>query len=218
MSHPRESTISWSPGREVTALTEGDGSPVIVLAHGAGTDQRHPVLSSIRSGLADHGLTAITFDYPFTAEGRRRPDRVDVLLECHRAVLAWARTSTGEGLVTGGRSMGGRMATMLAASGEPVRGIVLYAYPLHPAGKPDKLRVDHLAEVRRPMLFFQGSRDALSRSDLFDEHVRPLPAVTVVDLEGADHAFRGRGWTQQAIVDELVTETAGWARRLAPVS
>lgn len=218
MREPREFTITWSPGREVTTLREGDAGPVIVLAHGAGTDQRHPLLSALRARLAGAGMTAITFDYPFTAEGRRRPDRAEILLECHRAVLGWARESTGQELVVGGRSMGGRMATMLAAAGEPARGIVLYAYPLHPAGKPDRLRVEHLVDVRRPMLVFQGSRDSLSRSDLFDRHIRALPDVEVVDLEGADHSFRGRGWTQAAMVEKLAAETAAWTRRLAPLS
>lgn len=106
--------------------------------------------------------------------------------------------------------MGGRMATMLVADGYPARGVVLYAYPLHPAGRPERLRVDHLPRVGVPMLFFQGSRDALSRADLFDRHVRPLPGVTVVDMEGADHSFRGKAWPEPDLHAFLAEHTARW--------
>lgn len=210
--------IAWAPDRAVTATVEGKGSPAVVLAHGAGTDQHHPLIATLRSRLAAGGVTAATFDYPFTAEGRRRPDPAPTLLSCHRAVLAWARESLPPGLVAGGRSMGGRIATMLAAAGEPVDGLALFAYPLHPAGKPDRLRVDHLPSVECPMLFFQAGRDALSRADLFDRHVRPLPGVTVVDLPGADHSFRGRGLDPDAMASRLAAETLAWIRRLAPFS
>lgn len=210
--------IHWAPDRTVTATVEGDGSPAVVLAHGAGTDQHHPLMAAVRSQLAARGMTVATFDYPFTAEGRRRPDPAPALLACHREVLAWARESLPPGLVAGGRSMGGRMATMLAAAGEPVDGLALFAYPLHPAGKPDRLRVEHLASVPCPMLFVQAGRDALSRADLFDRHVRSLPGVTVVDLPGADHSFRGKGLDPEGVATFLASETQGWIRRLAPFS
>jgi uncharacterized protein len=211
-----EVTITWSPGRTVTALVAGSGATVVLLAHGAGTDQRHPTIAALRNGLAAGGVTAVTFDYPFTAEGRRRPDPAGTLLACHRAVLAWARAEIGGTPVAGGRSMGGRMASMLVAEGDPMAGLVLYAYPLHPAGRPDRLRIEHLPRIGRPMLFFQGSRDALARSDLFDRHVRGLPGAEVVDLEGADHSFRGRGWDPDRVTATLVGETLAWLDRIGP--
>ena len=106
------------------------------------------------------------------------------------------------------------MATMLAAEGADVAGVVCLAYPLHPAGKPDRLRIDHLSDITVPMLFFQGSRDSLSRSDLFDEHIRPLPHATVVDMEGADHSFRGRGWTAERVQATVADGYESWMRSL----
>ncbi len=126
------------------------------------------------------------------------------------------RTRQGPRLVLAGRSMGGRMGTMLAAEGIGAAGVVSYAYPLHPAGKPDRLRIDHLAAISVPMLFFQGSRDALSRPDLFDRHVRHLPLATVVDMEGADHSFRGRDWKPDVLYQFLAERTARWIEGLRP--
>ncbi|MFO7548063.1 MAG: alpha/beta family hydrolase [Acidimicrobiia bacterium] len=216
MANPGRATIPWSSGRAVAALVDGSGEAVVVLAHGAGTDQRHPMITALRHGLAAGGVTAVTFDYPFTTEGRRRPDQAEVLLACHRAVLGWVRAELGEALVAGGRSMGGRMASMLAAEGDPMAGLVLYGYPLHPAGRPDRLRVEHLSRIACPMLFFQGSRDALARAELFDRHVRPHPTAGVVDLDGADHAFRGREWDPDRLTTTLVGETLAWLGRIGP--
>ena len=156
----------------------------------------------------------ITFNYPYTEAGRRAPDRAPKLLACHRAVAEHARHRYGSSPILAGRSMGGRMATMLAAEGSDVAGIVCLAYPLHPAGKPDKLRIEHLPEITVPMLFFQGSRDALSRAELFDEHVRPLPNATVVDMDGADHSFRGRGWTLERVQSVVTEGYETWLDRL----
>ncbi len=119
------------------------------------------------------------------------------------------------GIVLGGRSMGGRMSTMLASEGERALGIVCLAYPLHPSGRPERLRIDHLPAITVPMLFFQGSRDALSRSDLFDLHVRSLPTATVVDMDGADHSFRGKGWTPDRVGDLVASEYARWLSTLS---
>ncbi len=164
----------------------------------------------ISGAIAELGVRVVTFNYPYTDAGRRRPDRPAVLLESHAAVATAIAHRFGGPLVLGGRSMGGRMATMLVADGYAARGVVLYAYPLHPAGKPDNLRIDHLPVVKAPMLFFQGSRDALSRPELFDQHVRPLPNATVVDMEGADHSFRGREWPDEKLYGFLARHTVDW--------
>lgn len=187
-----------------------DSGPTFLLAHGAGTDRTHRSIVGIQGALAERGVRVVTFDYPFTAAGRRRPDPAAVLLDCHATVASAVAAAYGGPLVLGGRSMGGRIATMLVAAGHPASGIVLYAYPLHPTGKPDRLRVEHLPAVTAPMLFFQGSRDTLSRSDLFDRHVRPLPTATTVDVEGADHGFRGRGWSEPGVFEFLAEHTVAW--------
>ena len=111
-------------------------------------------------------------------------------------------------MVLAGRSMGGRMGTYLAAAGEPALGLVLYAYPLHPPGKPENLRADHLPAITAPMLFFQGTRDSLNRMELFDRYVRPLPNVTVELLE-ADHSLGGARNAAR-----LIERTAEWIGRL----
>ena len=106
--------------------------------------------------------------------------------------------------------MGGRMGTMLAAEGLECPGVVCFAYPLHPAGRPERLRIEHLPDITVPKLFFQGSRDALATPALFDVHVRPLPDTTVVDLEGADHSFRGKSWSPERVWALLADRTREW--------
>ena len=209
-----EFEVAWSGDQTVTAIEYRANAPMMILAHGAGTDQRHPMVSGVAAAVADSGHGVVTFNYPYAEAGRRAPDRAPKLLSCHRAVVAEAHRRYGTPPILAGRSMGGRMATMLAAEGADVAGVVCLAYPVHPAGKPDRLRIDHLSDITVPMLFFQGSRDSLSRSDLFDEHIRPLPHATVVDMEGADHSFRGRGWTAERVQATVVDGYEAWMRSL----
>ncbi len=209
-----EFEVAWSDDQTVTAVEYLSGTPMMVLAHGAGTDQLHPMVSGIATAVAAAGHPVMTFNYAYAEAGRRAPDRPPKLLACHRAVVAEAHRRYGSAPILAGRSMGGRMATMLAAEGAEVAGVVCLAYPLHPAGKPDRLRIEHLPKVAVPMLFFHGSRDSLSRSDLFDEHIRPLQNATVVDLDGADHSFRGRGWTPEVVQSTVVEAYGSWVRSL----
>jgi hypothetical protein len=209
-----EFVIPWNDTETVTAIEYRDASPMMVLAHGAGTDQRHPMVAGIAEALAAAGHGVMTFNYPYTEAGRRAPDRAPKLLACHGAVAAEAHRRYGSAPILAGRSMGGRMATMLAAEGAVLAGVVCLAYPLHPAGKPDRLRTEHLASIEAPLLFFQGTRDALSRVELFDRHVRPLPNATVVDMEGADHSFRGRGWSPERVQSTVVQGYEAWLARL----
>jgi uncharacterized protein len=102
------------------------------------------------------------------------------------------------------------MSTMLAAEGEPCAAVVAFGYPLHPPGKPETLRVDHLSSVPVPTLYLSGTRDALAHAELMERHVVPLDHATVVWLEGADHSFRRRGTTPDAMLDLLVEHTVEW--------
>ncbi|MDH3464008.1 MAG: dienelactone hydrolase family protein [Acidimicrobiia bacterium] len=197
--------IVWDQGA-VTGIIEGTGPIGILLAHGAGTDQEHPQMAAIRSGLAEAGHLVMSFNYPYSERGAKRPDRTEKLVECHQAAAETLRPDV-DHLFLVGRSMGGRMGTYLAAEGYPCAGLVLFAYPLHPAGKPENLRVAHFPDVTQPMLFFQGTRDPLSRMELFDRHIRPLPNATVEILEGATHGFKGGGWTPEGMVERLVSGT-----------
>src|SRR5690606_35238348 len=132
-------TVTWDGG-EVTAIIDGSGPLGILLAHGAGTDQEHASIAGLRSGLAAGGHTVMSFNYPYTERGAKRPDNQNRLMACHRAAADHLRDRV-DSLFLAGRSMGGRMGTYLAAEGYPASGLILYAYPLHPAGKPEKLRV-----------------------------------------------------------------------------
>ena len=152
----------------------------------------------------------LTFNYLYTEADRKRPDAQPLLLGAHRAARDHLAAEVGGPVVLAGRSMGGRMGTYLAAAGEPALGLVLYAYPLHPPGRPEKLRADHLSAITAPMLFFQGTRDPLSRMELFDRYVRPLPNSTVELLE-ADHSLGG---AKNATL--LIERTIDWIRKLVP--
>jgi uncharacterized protein len=204
----RQSTVAWGGG-EVTAITEGSGDVGILLAHGAGTDQEHPSMAGLRSGLAAGGHTVVSFNYPYTERGAKRPDRQDTLLACHRAVAEMLSERV-DRLFLAGRSMGGRMATYLVAEGLPAAGLILYAYPLHPAGKPENLRIAQFGDISVPMLFFQGTKDALSRMELFEEHIVPLPNADVELLEGAGHGYRGGGWNLDTITARYVAGSLPW--------
>ncbi|CAN5865855.1 alpha/beta hydrolase [soil metagenome] len=204
----RRLKIVWDSG-EVTGILEGSGETGVLLAHGAGTDQDHPNMVALRQRLAEQGFTVMTFNYPYTERGSKRPDRPEKLVECHQAAAQALRQDV-DRLFLAGRSMGGRMGTYLAAEGYECAGLILYAYPLHPAGKPEKLRVAQFPDVTSPMLFFQGTRDPLSRMELFDRYIRPLPNATVEVLEGANHGFSGGGWNPESMIERLTSGSASF--------
>lgn len=210
---PTRTTIDW-PGGQVGATLSGEGGIGVLLAHGAGTSGDHPTMTGLRVGLAAGGLTVMTFNYPYAERGSKRPDRQERLLECHLAAAEHLRSRV-ENLFLAGRSMGGRMGTYLAADGYPTEGLVLYAYPLHPAGRPERLRVDQFPRISVPMLFFQGTRDSLARMDLFERHIATLPNAEVEILEGAGHGPRGGGWTSESMTERYVTGTLHWIGRVS---
>ena len=187
-------------GLPVSTLWTEAGHPLAVaaIAHGAGADMRHPFMAGVAEGLTAGGLSVLRFNFPYIDAGRRMPDPPAVLLDTWDAIIREAaRRAGGRPLVAGGKSMGGRIASMLAADRGPefpAKALVFFGYPLHPPGKPDRLRDAHLTRVRIPMIFIQGSRDTLARLDLIEalvERLRPLAHLHVV--EGGDHSFRRRG-------------------------
>jgi predicted alpha/beta-hydrolase family hydrolase len=201
--------VKWDGGRVSAFVYSKSGTPLL-LAHGAGTNQDHPRMMALAEELARRDLQVMTFNYPYTEAGRRSPDRPAVLLECHRAARDRLAEAAGSAVILGGRSMGGRMGTYLAAAPEPCRAVVLYAYPLHPPGQPDKLRVEHLRDIKVPMLFFQGTRDALARMDLFDKHIRPLANTEVEILEGASHSLDRNQATTKLLAERTASWVQGW--------
>ena len=195
-------------------------SPAVVLAPGAGSGRRHPSLSGIQHGLAAAGWSTITFDFPYREAGRRIPDARPVLERCWRAVLdvvqADARLAP-PWIVIGGRSMGGRIASHVAAAGAPVKGLVFLAFPLHPAGRPGVERAAHLSAISVPMLFVQGARDALADPALLAGVLGGLPNATLVVVEDADHSFRvprRTGRSEEAVRAEIVATVASWLKKL----
>jgi uncharacterized protein len=171
---------------------------VAVLAHGAGAGMTHPFMDGAASGLAEKGVSVLRFNFPYVTAGRRSPDRPDVAIATWRAALAQARESgRGLPLIAGGKSFGGRMASMLAAEdGESFAGaaLVFFGYPLHAPGRADQPRDAHLGSVTVPMLFIEGTNDALARFDLVESLVRRLrPMARLRVVEGGDHSFRVRG-------------------------
>ena len=182
---------------EITIHAAGHRAPAaFVLAHGAGAGQHSPFIVSFAQALAALGLDVVTFNFPYIEEKRRVPDRGPVLEETYRAVIDTVRAqldSARRALFIGGKSMGGRIATQVAAADAalPVSGLVLLGYPLHPPGQPQKRRDAHLPFVRRPMLFVQGSRDTFGTPEELApilKRLEPAPAVHVVD--GGDHSFK----------------------------
>ena len=219
---PTERTVPVEGHGRTTALlypaAGGSAGATLVLAHGAGAGQRSAFMVDTARALAALGLDLVTFNFLYTEQGRRLPDRPPVLEACWRAVIDAIAPSAGRALFIGGKSMGGRIATQVAASdaGLPLAGLVLLGYPLHPPGRPDKRRDAHLPSVERPMLFVQGSRDTFGTPAELEPVLRtlaPTPALHVV--EGGDHSFKlsRKNPAAQAVAYAGVQETiVSWIR------
>jgi predicted alpha/beta-hydrolase family hydrolase len=195
-----EPTNIVAGARRLTALWTHAPAPVAVcaLAHGAGAGMAHPFLQGVADGLASSGISVLRFNFPYMEAKRRVPDGTAVILEAWGAALSHVvLRARGLPVVAAGKSFGGRMASVLAArqgDGFPGRGLVFFGYPLHPPGKVEHLRDAHLPEVRRPMLFIQGTRDALARRDLMEATVRRLgPQAHLHFVDRADHSFHVAG-------------------------
>lgn len=203
-----------TPAGSVPARVRGGGEVGVLLATGAGTGHDHPGIAGLQTALVDQGMTVMTFEYAYRAAGRSFPDRMPRLKAVHRSAADYLRARVGDRLVLAGRSMGGRVSTMLAAEGEACAGVIAFGYPLHPAGKPERLRVEHLAAVEVPTLFITGSRDPLALPHLVAEHLVPLDGATVVEIGGADHSFRAGGMTPEAMLAHLAATAARWIQSI----
>jgi uncharacterized protein len=177
---------------ETTAIldpAESESQALFVCAHGAGSDMGHRSMIEISRLLRPRGFDVVRFNFLYRDRGSRRPDAMPLLKDCVRAVTQKAiEELQPRKLVLGGRSMGGRVATMLAAEGFACDGLVLFAYPLHPASKPEKLRAAHLPRIRVPVLCFNGTRDSLCRRDLMERAIAGLD-WEMHWVEGASHGL-----------------------------
>ena len=175
---------------------EGNPAAVFVFAHGAGAGQHHPFMAGVARSIAAQGIDVVTFDFPYKRLQKSAPDRPPVLEQAFRDAVDAARGwSRAERLFIGGKSMGGRMATHLAAQGvASLSGVVCFGYPLHPPGKPDQLRVAHLGAIATPLLIIQGERDAFGTPEEIRPHLDAMKAaVRLHVVERADHSLAVRG-------------------------
>ncbi len=199
--------IALPDGGTVSALVyppgaTGGPAATLILAHGAGAPQTHPFMTGFAQGLTRRGIEVVTFNFPYMERGRRVPDPAPRLEKCYRTVIGVVGDrprAAGRSLLVGGKSMGGRIASQAVAgdaeAGFPptVDGLVLLGYPLHPPGRPDKLRAAHLPSIPVPMLFAQGSRDAFGTPDELRPILSDCRRAELHVVEGGDHSFRVRG-------------------------
>ena len=188
---------------------------VFVCAHGAGGNMNDRGITAVSGALRSIGLGVVRFNFLYSERGKGGPDKMPKLTQCIEAVVARAREEVGpKKLVIGGRSMGGRAASMLAAEGFAADGLLLLAYPLHPPGALDKLRDAHLPSIRMPVLCFNGTRDTFCDPALMKATLKKLKANwTMHWLEAADHGFhvpKKSGRTDSDVLSEVATAAARW--------
>jgi predicted alpha/beta-hydrolase family hydrolase len=196
----------------------------VLLAHGAGSDLHGAALAAVADALAAAGIASLRFNYPYRSNGKKAPDRPKVLDAATREAaseLARRAKLPPERLVLGGRSMGGRYASMVVGATDdpvPALGILLLGYPLHAAGKADQPRVEHFARIRVPVLFVSGTRDALAAKPALTVAARKLKGSRAFHwLETADHGFRplkSSGHTQAEIFAEAGAAATDWVPKL----
>lgn len=233
---PESLSIRVSDRDSITALLYAAAKKnrlgvTLILGHGAGANQLHPFMQLFAKGLAARGLDVVTFNFIYMEQGRRVPDPKPKLEACYRAVIAAARAMPKlkrNRLMIGGKSMGGRIASQVAAewstgsdeknaSAISLAGLVFLGYPLHPPGNPEKLRDAHLDQIKQPMLFVQGLRDAFGTTDEIRAVVKrlKLPA-TIHTVEGGDHSLKvpkSFGLTQDQVYQAAMDGIVGWIER-----
>jgi predicted alpha/beta-hydrolase family hydrolase len=219
--------IEIAPSSNVTAIdypaAAGTRAGVtLILAHGAGAGQTSPFIVGFAAALASRGIDVVTFNFQYMEHGRRVPDPNSRLENCYRLVIdsiRGRRIRAGEKLVIGGKSMGGRIASQVAATGiGDLAGLVFLGYPLHPPGRLDRLRAAHLPDIKAPMLFVQGSRDAFGTADELQPIIGRLqPCAELYVVEGGDHSFKvpkRTGVGQREVHQMIQDRVEEWLRRL----
>ena len=195
---------------------------LLVLAHGAGAGMKHPFMAAVAKGLAERGVATLRYEFEYMAKGTKRPDPPRVAqARVREAVAQAARRMPGVPLFAGGKSFGGRMTSQAQAESplEGVRGLIFFGFPLHAAGKPSADRARHLAEVKVPMLFLQGSRDALASLELLTPVVKKLGTRAMLEVvEAADHSFHAPAKSARSDADVLAAildAASAWMVRAA---
>ncbi|MCC9205159.1 alpha/beta hydrolase family protein [Arthrobacter sp. zg-Y769] len=180
-----------------------DAVVTVVVAHGAGTGMEHPFLTGFTRALNDGGAATLRFNFPYREAGKKFPDRAPVAVDTWKVVMATVAARDDGGPVWAcGKSFGGRMASMAVAEGMPAVGLVYLGYPLHPPGKPEKLRDGHLYGLTLPMLFLQGTRDTFALPGELEPVAERIGRNARVErIEGGNHSFEVRG--QKRTPDEI---------------
>jgi predicted alpha/beta-hydrolase family hydrolase len=198
-----------------------DARACYVLAHGAGAGMRHASMEAIAAGLAERGIATLRYQFPYMEKGSKRPDPPALAQATVRAAVAEAaRACAGLPLLAGGKSFGGRMTSQAQAKAplDGVKGLVFFGFPLHPAGKPSSDRAAHLIDVKIPMLFLQGTRDALAGLSLLEPVVKSLGNKAALHLaDGADHSFhvlKSSGRNDREVLAEILDAFAAWVGKI----
>jgi predicted alpha/beta-hydrolase family hydrolase len=212
--------IDVSPSEHVTATvypaSHERAAVRFILAHGAGSNQMTPSMTRMAAAFAGRGFETITFNFLYSEKRKRVPDKNDKLEACWRRVIETFREPRRK-LVIGGKSMGGRIASQVAAADATgIAGLVFLGYPLHPPGRPETLRSKHLPDIRAPMLFVQGAKDAFGTPDELRPIIKTLNHAELCVVEDADHSLKvpKRATSPQEKVDEFVLDQVeAWLRR-----
>jgi predicted alpha/beta-hydrolase family hydrolase len=225
MSEPEKLIVKINDSGSVTALLysaskQNRANTTIILAHGAGANQLSGFMKLFASGLAQRGFDALTFNFLYMEQGRGAPDQKPKLESCYRAVIDTAsshRKLKNNRLIIGGKSMGGRIASLVvaAAGDERIAGLVFLGYPLHPPGQPQKLRTDHWPSIKIPMLFVQGTRDSLGTPAEINPILKKLKLrAEIYVIETGDHSFKvqkSAGVAQADVFERAMDKITHWA-------
>jgi hypothetical protein len=225
MQKPKELKFLATPALgtvSVLFLRPEKAAALLLLAHGAGTDMRHPSMEALSQALAEQGIATFRDSFPYKeGPGGGGPNSKDVLTATVRsAVGAASKAAPDQPLFAGGRSFGGRMTSLAASQAklQDVKGLIFFGFPLHPAGKPGTERAEHLSQVEVPMLFLQGPRDALAMPELLEPIIKGLgKRATLHSVAGADHSFKvlkSSVRIETEVLAELAEAAAAWMRRL----
>jgi predicted alpha/beta-hydrolase family hydrolase len=206
----------------LTAYLNPNPMAALVLAHGAGAGQKSAWMVQAARAFSERGISTFTFDFPYMSSGRKVPDKSPVLEASWREALEEALPKAiGVPMFIGGKSMGGRIATHIAAQGvRNVSGLVLLGYPLHPPGQPQKRRDAHLADIKIPMLFVQGSKDTFGNESEMTALLPSLKKAKLHIVPGGDHSFKVSGGAAAAAAafEDVILTVDAWIHSVISVS
>ena len=217
-----QSKIDLPKGGQCGIITASIPNPVkeptcLIIAHGAGGPMYSPFITLFHKGMAERGYVTVKFNFPYMEARRKVPDKREILEASYRQIIETVRTGKyhPKRVFVGGKSMGGRIASQVAAAGEEVDGLFFLGYPLHRPGQQDMLRDEHLYRIEKPMLFISGTKDQFAKKELLDQVVSKLGDKAKIDwIEGGDHSYNTRqGKDAQAkIYSEAMETLDSWVR------